>query len=60
MDLKEWFERHWLLALFGVDFLLFLVAVFLWKPGTRPIAGLVFVFVLLPPLAVFAVLLEPG
>ena len=41
MDLLAWADDHWVL---------------LWKPGTRPYAGLLFVVALVLPLAFLTVL----
>lgn len=59
MDLREWLEQYGLILLFGIDLLMFVAAILLWKPGTRPIASALFVFALIPPLALLATLVSP-
>ena len=56
MDPVAWADDHWILLYFGVDAVLFGASVLLWKPGTRPWAGLLFVIALILPLAFLTVL----
>lgn len=56
MDAVEWADDHWILLYFGADLVVFLASILLWKPGTRPIAGLLFVLALILPLAFLTVL----
>lgn len=60
MDVVDWLSQYGLFLFLGGDLLLFLVSILLWKPGTRMIASTLFVFALIPPLAVFAELLAPS
>ena len=55
----QWFDQYGLVVIFGLDLLMFVASILLWKPGTRPIASALFVFALIPPLAFLAVWLDP-
>jgi hypothetical protein len=56
MEIPQWADDHWIALYFGFDLILFLLAVVLWKPGTRPYAGLILVCALLLPMAFLTVL----
>lgn len=60
MDVPDWLSQYGPFLFIGGDLLLLLLSILLWKPGTRVIASALFVFALIPPLAVFAELLAPS
>ena len=55
MVLRRWADDRWIPLSLGVDAALFVAAVLLWRPGTRPFAGLAFVLALVLPLALLTV-----
>ena len=58
LAVRDWLDRYWLVVYFGVDLLLFVLAVYLWKPGSRPLAGGLFVLALTFPLAFIGVVVS--
>ena len=58
VDIRDWLDRYWLVVYFGVDLVLFALAIYFWKPGSRPLAGGLFVVALTFPLAFIGVVVS--
>lgn len=58
VTVRDWIDRYWVVLYFGVDLILFGLAIYLWKPGSRPLAGGLFVLALTFPLAFVGVLVS--